>query len=238
MDSWNEEVLQVLQSINCENQMIAKVAEWARKLEFDYCAYGLRMPLPLSRPGTVMLSNYPDVWHDKYLAQGYQNIDPTVRQAQCAAQAPIIWTDNLFASARELWEEARSFGLQSGMAQVCRDAGGSGGMLTLARSGEPVTLTEYQAKANRITCLVQVIHLCMSSIIVPKCLPEAAVDLSPREVEVLRWAGDGKTSGDIATILKISERTVNFHVNNAMTKLNATNKTAAVLKAAMLGWLS
>ncbi|MDD5278038.1 MULTISPECIES: helix-turn-helix domain-containing protein [Acidithiobacillus] len=55
--------------------------------------------------------------------------------------------------------------------------------------------------------------------------------------EVLRWTGDGKTSGEIANILQISERTVNFHTSKAITKLQVNNKTAAVLQASMLGLL-
>ncbi|MHB1574880.1 MAG: LuxR C-terminal-related transcriptional regulator [Acidithiobacillus ferrooxidans] len=39
-------------------------------------------------------------------------------------------------------------------------------------------------------------------------------------------------------MLNITERTVNFHIGKAMAKLNAVNKTAAVLQAAMLGLLS
>jgi LuxR family quorum-sensing system transcriptional regulator SolR len=37
--------------------------------------------------------------------------------------------------------------------------------------------------------------------------------------------------------MNIAERTVNFHANNAMVKLNASNKTAAVMRAAVLGLL-
>ena len=48
---------------------------------------------------------------------------------------------------------------------------------------------------------------------------------------------DGKTSGEAATILGLSERTVNFHVANVLVKLSAVNKTAAVVKAALLGLL-
>ena len=54
---------------------------------------------------------------------------------------------------------------------------------------------------------------------------------------MLRWTGEGKTSGEIADILNITERTVNFHIGKAIAKLNAVNKTAAVLRAAMLGLL-
>ena len=65
--------------------------------------------------------------------------------------------------------------------------------------------------------------------------PHAQTD---REIEVLRWTADGKTASEIADILNISERTANFHIANVITKLNAPNKTAAVIRAGMLGMLS
>ncbi len=52
---------------------------------------------------------------------------------------------------------------------------------------------------------------------------------------MLRWTADGKTSAEIAEIMAVSERTVNFHVNSAVSKLGASNKTSAVVRAAMLG---
>ena len=55
--------------------------------------------------------------------------------------------------------------------------------------------------------------------------------LTERETEILRWLMEGKTSWDISKILSISERTVKFHVNNTLTKLNAINRTHAVAKA-------
>ncbi len=51
------------------------------------------------------------------------------------------------------------------------------------------------------------------------------------------WTAEVKTSGEIAEILKISERTVNFHINNAIAKLDTPNKTAAAVRAALLGLL-
>jgi len=64
-------------------------------------------------------------------------------------------------------------------------------------------------------------------------MPEAIAKLANRKIAVLRWTADGKTSSEISCILNIAERTVNFHINNVITKLNATNKTPAV----MLGFL-
>lgn len=52
--------------------------------------------------------------------------------------------------------------------------------------------------------------------------------LSAREKEVVRWLKEGKSSWDISVILGISERTVRFHINNIMQKLDAVNRTHAV----------
>lgn len=55
--------------------------------------------------------------------------------------------------------------------------------------------------------------------------------LTPRELEVVRWLKEGKSSWEIAMILNISERTINFHVANIMRKLNASKRTQVVVAA-------
>jgi LuxR family quorum sensing-dependent transcriptional regulator len=59
--------------------------------------------------------------------------------------------------------------------------------------------------------------------------------LTAREREVLRWAADGKTSWEVSVILRISERTVKFHLLQASRKLNAVNRTSTVAKALARG---
>jgi len=49
---------------------------------------------------------------------------------------------------------------------------------------------------------------------------------------VLTWVARGKTSADIGQILGLTKRTVDFHIDNARTKLGAATRTEAVLKAA------
>jgi DNA-binding NarL/FixJ family response regulator len=58
------------------------------------------------------------------------------------------------------------------------------------------------------------------------------VDLNEREVECLTWSARGKTSTEIATLLGLTKRTVDFHIENACRKLNVSTRTEAVLKAA------
>lgn len=59
--------------------------------------------------------------------------------------------------------------------------------------------------------------------------------LTNREIEVLNWLKQGKSSWDISVILNISERTANFHANNIVKKLNVSNRTHAVAIAYNLG---
>ena len=58
------------------------------------------------------------------------------------------------------------------------------------------------------------------------------VALSEREVEALSWSARGKTSIEIATILGLTKRTVDFHIENACRKLQVSTRTEAVAKAA------
>jgi DNA-binding NarL/FixJ family response regulator len=51
--------------------------------------------------------------------------------------------------------------------------------------------------------------------------------LSRRELEVLRLVAAGKTNRDIAATLVLSEHTVARHVQNILTKLRVSSRTAA-----------
>jgi DNA-binding CsgD family transcriptional regulator len=57
--------------------------------------------------------------------------------------------------------------------------------------------------------------------------------LTERERECLSWAADGKTSNEIAQLLGLSEPTVNFHMNNAMRKLDVVSRQHGIGKAAL-----
>jgi DNA-binding NarL/FixJ family response regulator len=60
---------------------------------------------------------------------------------------------------------------------------------------------------------------------------ERALGLTPRVAETLLWLSQGKTNGDIATILGISEATVKKHVLEIFETLSVETRTAASLRA-------
>jgi DNA-binding CsgD family transcriptional regulator len=65
--------------------------------------------------------------------------------------------------------------------------------------------------------------------------PSQGAPLSSREVECLRLSSRGLTSPDIGVKLGISERTVNFHFGNILSKLDAVNRHEAIAMAVRRG---
>jgi DNA-binding CsgD family transcriptional regulator len=60
-------------------------------------------------------------------------------------------------------------------------------------------------------------------------------DLTDREREVLTWVARGKTAWEIATILHLSRRTVEWYITQARIRLNAATITQAIVEAMKKG---
>jgi two-component system response regulator DesR len=61
--------------------------------------------------------------------------------------------------------------------------------------------------------------------------------LTDRERQVLRLAGEGMSSGDIAAELSLSEGTVRNYLSEAISKMGAGNRVEAARMARTKGWL-
>jgi two-component system response regulator DesR len=77
-------------------------------------------------------------------------------------------------------------------------------------------------------------------VIDPELAAEAWAEPDPltdRERQVLRLAGEGRASGDIAAELNLSEGTVRNYLSEAISKLGAANRVEAARIARTKGWL-
>ncbi|MDQ2961323.1 MAG: LuxR C-terminal-related transcriptional regulator, partial [Candidatus Dormibacteraeota bacterium] len=83
-----------------------------------------------------------------------------------------------------------------------------------ARLGARLALAQADALAARIAATTDV----------PPVYPAG---LSAREVEVLRLLASGKTNREMAAALFLSERTIDAHVRNILTKTRTDNRAAA-----------
>lgn len=63
------------------------------------------------------------------------------------------------------------------------------------------------------------------------------IELTPRELDVIRLVAEGLSNKEIGLTLSISPRTVNFHLDNLFSKLGVRSRTEAAIFAMRQGWL-
>jgi len=112
-------------------------------------------------------------------------------------------------------------------------AGGNGYLLKQSAATE--LLTAIQAVLSGQTYLTPAItRPVLESVLTPDSQPlkRAVGDLTPRQREVLQLVGEGKGTKEIATLLGVSVKTVEFHKARLMEQLNL-HSTADLMKFAI-----
>ncbi|HEV3510750.1 MAG TPA: response regulator transcription factor [Candidatus Sulfotelmatobacter sp.] len=115
---------------------------------------------------------------------------------------------------------------RSGYLRRALEAGASGYLL------KDMPAKELADAVRRVHQGLRVIH--------PELATEAWGEMDPltdRERQVLRLAGEGKPSGDIASELGLSDGTVRNYLSEAISKLGASNRVEAARIARNKGWL-
>jgi DNA-binding NarL/FixJ family response regulator len=96
--------------------------------------------------------------------------------------------------------------------------------------GRQLGADDYVAKPIDFEVLASIIRARLASVARRDIWPQD-IDLTQREVEMLTWAARGKTRDEIAEIVGISRRTVEYHLENARAKLGVATRIQAVVKA-------
>jgi len=93
--------------------------------------------------------------------------------------------------------------------------------------------------ASELAAAVRRVHAGMR-VVAPDLAAEAWGETDPltdRERQILRLAGEGLSSADIAAKFHLSEGTVRNYLSEAISKLGASNRVEAVRIARQKGWL-
>ncbi len=98
--------------------------------------------------------------------------------------------------------------------------------------GRRLGADDYIAKPIDFEMLHTIINARLAGVARNETWPKLIL-LNDREIETLTWVARGKTSAQIAKILDLSKRTIDFHLDNARVKLGAATRTQAAIKAAV-----
>lgn len=187
----------------------------------------------VSQEHTVNVS-FPGEYFTEYLTKRYFQEDSVVQEnfRGYDLQTWSVARKSLFRK-----KEITSLGMDFGMRECCTH----GSKPIIGRShGSMFCFTgPFMEDAPRHRAVLRVLtphlHMALSNLYCNISKPNKNIVLSRREKEVIDWLKQGKSSWEISAVLKISERTVNFHVANIMQKLGVVNRTQAVAVAARYG---
>jgi DNA-binding CsgD family transcriptional regulator len=172
----------------------------------------------------------PSILH--YVARGHAAYCPVIA---AACSAPRQWNElkqmPLERRARQVFDELGEFSMNNGHVIALHLPGRRPIAVSLA--GQAVDLGGMDARMA-----VQLLSLHYGLIGARLTGGRASLPrLSPRQLEVLKWVRDGKSSSDIGGILGMSARTVDDYILTACQRLGVKTRFQAVIEAAHYGLL-
>lgn len=233
--SWREEMHSAFSHSTATAEITRLLEQQTSKMGFAFYALYIRHPVPFTRPKIFVFSNYPKKWVKTWQKENFAEIDPVIRYCQMPGTL-LLWNDPIVKEGKKVFDAAREYGIRSGFSYSMIVKNRAIGILSMAsgKSFEKIDLSpEKQLKLQFLSdlaleALQRVKDISMSVM---------NMELSRRELEILKWTAEGKTSAEISLILSISENTVNFHQKKMQKRFNAPNKIQVASYAAATGLL-
>lgn len=201
-----------------------------RRFGFDHA---LVTGLPSSRDPnwseSILCHGWPTEWYDRYIEQEHFPFDPCAERCRHEG-SPFSWSElaheRLTPRSKVVMDEASEFGMNDGFCVPIHVPMQPPAVVTIA--GEK---PEFGTAA--IVLLEALSHHLFRALsrLSGGESGEELPALTPRELEVAKWASDGKNPEDIACLLGISIHTSERHLRNIREKLEASNTVHAIAKA-------
>lgn len=190
-----------------------------------------------NRLESIPWDHFPKGYLDTYKRREWDRIDPVVQNIR-HAKRPFSWDElcartDLERKQRIFLQECRELGVHSGITIPLHGPGTDVDLISLSlrdeRKPNPESLRSIYGIAVQYWLKLGELQ----------AKPEPpAPRLTGRELECLRWCKEGKTNWEIGEIIATSEKTVEFHLSNAIRKLGACNRITAVVIAIQTGAIS
>jgi DNA-binding CsgD family transcriptional regulator len=217
-----------------EEALHREIASSANALHFDFWMFGVRLPVPFSRPAFEARGNYPLTLQRRCRDSVTTGSDPILRHCKTSS-IPLLWNTETPASDHQYWSELKAQGIRYGWSLPMKGHLGALTWFTLARTSSPLHPDELADIEYPMIWLARFAQSRISEPLILLMFDGEVPRLSSREREVMTWTAEGKTASEIGLILGIAESTCIFHITNAARKLGAVNKTHAAARAAALG---
>ncbi len=179
-------------------------------------------------------------WHNHFIKEDYEAVD-SIGQKVRSSIIPVQWDlreeyKRARATEKKMFAEALDYGLSTGISIPIYNPKGEVAILVI-QSDDISDQIEKQANLPHILHQLSMFYHQKITDLALELMPENPVDLTLREKQCLQLTAHNKNVQEISEILKITARTVGFHIENANRKLQTRNKYQSIMKALSLGLL-
>ena len=212
------------------------IQEIMHRMGFSSFMYGVATGQTLHRDERFFTwTTAPRGWVAEYDQNSYVEIDPRASYAFTSLSPPLIWDKRIAngdPKAELFLSRAATYGIGSGLAVFMLDY--QSRVLVCLNQPER-RLTEKRRKQiskcmGDAMQLASIFHLIFMRSVIEKGIPplQQGSPLSARERQCLQLAARGMVGPEIGHKLEITERTVNFHFSNIISKLGVLNRHEAI----------
>ncbi len=222
------------------DDILSLLTERISGLGFTHFAYWLLWP-PEGARQPLCITNYPDDWAEYYLNENYASHDYVGRYA-AKSTLPFVWNKlvaerQLTQQQQKIFHEGQDAGLKAGATVPIHGPGAAKATFSVSADMPDKDFEKlFSQHRHEVHLMATYAHEKIIGLGLHKPL-DNAINLTPREIEVLTWAAKGKSRWEISIILAISEETVKAHLENTRRKLGASNTTHAIAIALLHGLL-
>jgi len=226
----------LVDAANGGHSLQGPIQEIMRSMGFSSFMYGVATGQTLHRDERFFIwTTAPQAWVAEYDQNSYVEMDPRVSYAWTSLSPPLMWDrriGNGNAKAEMFLDRAAHHGIGSGLAVFMLDYQ-SRVLICLNQPERKLTekrrrqIARFMGDAMQ---LASIFHLIFMRSVIEKGIPplQQGSPLSARERQCLQLAARGMVGPEIGHKLEITERTVNFHFSNIISKLGVLNRHEAI----------
>ncbi|WP_224823485.1 LuxR family transcriptional regulator [Cognatishimia sp. MH4019] len=186
---------------------------------------------------SVRTDGFPRDWVSTYIEGDYAVVDPIPELARLRSR-PFLWSEverlhPISEDARDFLEAFRDRNLGDGLAMQVFGPNLRNAYVGLGFGAKAPDLSDAYVSFMQIAS--QALHLRYCEL--TEAEDQRPADLSPRELEVLKWIARGKSNSVISELMSVSPHTVDTLVRRLFSKLKVSDRTSAAIKGIGAGFL-
>lgn len=188
-------------------------------------------------------SNNFNAWHQHYISEGYEDVDSTLTVVH-KTTLPTFWDleqqlkDAKTERERQMRLDSIEFGAERGLSIPIHGANEDFAVLLAVQMKGQTCLNDWKNKQYELLAAAHYYYHYLHHALLRVQTPIGKYQLTEQEMQCLLLIAEHRSMTDMARILEITERTVNYHIQKINKKLGTKNKYQSVTKALEKGLLT